>query len=190
MTYRREWSRSCLRILRLGLAVGLLGAAPAAAQLLYGGLVGAVNDSQGAVVPGARVVIVNTDTNFTREAITDAQGAYSFTNIQAGPYVVKVSLQGFREAVQAAVPVRVGQISHAILERQHVVPGRLDQEEPLKLPQLVGVLVRQIARLRPVGSRVVEFPDGISERPVRPSRARRVMGGDGCPSLVVDAAIA
>ena len=118
MTYRREWSRSCLRILRIGLALGLLGAAPAAAQLLYGGLVGAVIDSQGAVVPGARVVIVNTDTNFTREAITDAQGAYSFTNIQAGPYVVKVSLQGFREAVQAAVPVRVGQISRVDLTLQ------------------------------------------------------------------------
>ena len=30
--------------------------------------------------------IVNTDTNFTRETTTDSQGAYSFNNIQAGPY--------------------------------------------------------------------------------------------------------
>ena len=64
------------------------------------------------------MVIVNTDTNFTRETITDAQGAYSFTNIQAGPYVVKVSLQGFREAVRSAVPVRVGQISRVDLTLQ------------------------------------------------------------------------
>ena len=118
MTYRREWSRSCLRILRIGLALGLLGAAPAAAQLLYGGLVGSVIDAQGAVVPGARVTIVNTDTNFTRETTTDAQGAYSFANIQAGPYVVKVALQGFREAVRSAVPVRVGQISRVDLTLQ------------------------------------------------------------------------
>jgi Carboxypeptidase regulatory-like domain/TonB dependent receptor len=118
MTYRREWSRSCLRILRIGLALGVLGAAPAAAQLLYGGLVGSVIDDQGAVVPGARVIIVNTDTNFTREATTDGQGTYSFTNIQAGPYDVKVSLQGFREAIRSKVPVTVGQISRVDLTLQ------------------------------------------------------------------------
>ena len=118
MTYRREWSRSCLRILRIGLALGVLGAAPAAAQLLYGGLVGSVIDDQGAVVPGARVAIVNTETNFTRETTTDTQGAYSFANIQAGPYVVRVTLQGFREAVRSAVPVRVGQISRVDLTLQ------------------------------------------------------------------------
>jgi hypothetical protein len=115
---RSGLSRLCLRILRIGVAVSVLAAAPAAAQLLYGGLVGAVVDSQGAVVPGARVTIVNTDTNFTREATTDAQGAYSFTNIQAGPYDVKVALQGFREAVRSKVPVTVGQISRVDLTLQ------------------------------------------------------------------------
>ena len=118
MTNLSERSRSRLRSLGLGLALGVLAAAPAAAQLLYGGLVGSVNDAQGAVVPGARVTIVNTETNFTREATTDAQGAYSFTNIQAGPYSVKVALDGFREAVRAGVPVTVGQISRVDLTLQ------------------------------------------------------------------------
>jgi hypothetical protein len=111
--FRTQRSRSCLRILRFGLAVCLFSAASAAAQLLYGGLVGSVIDAQGAVVPGARVTIVNSETNFTRETTTDAQGAYSFANIQAGPYVVRVTLQGFRESVRAGVPVSVGQISRA-----------------------------------------------------------------------------
>jgi hypothetical protein len=118
VTHRSERSGSCSRILGFGLLIGVLASAPAAAQLLYGGLVGAVNDAQGAVVPGARVVIVNTDTNFTREATTDAQGAYSFTNIQAGPYTVRVVLQGFREAVRSGVPVTVGQISRVDLTLQ------------------------------------------------------------------------
>ena len=96
----------------IGLAVFVAAAMPAEAQLLYGGLVGAVVDAQGAVVPGAQVTIVNTDTNLTRETTTDAQGAYSFANIQAGPYDVRVLAQG---AVRSRVPVTVGQISRVDL---------------------------------------------------------------------------
>src|SRR4029079_17482378 len=92
-----------------------LAAVPVEAQLLYGGLVGGVVDAQGSVVPGASVTIVNTDTNFTRQTTTDAQGQYSFANIQAGPYDVKVSLQGFKEAIRSRVPVSVGQISRVDL---------------------------------------------------------------------------
>ncbi len=43
--------------------------------------------------------------------MTDAQGAYSFINVLAGPYDVRIALQGFREAVRTGVPVTVGQIS-------------------------------------------------------------------------------
>ena len=58
-----------------------LAAVPVGAQLLYGGLVGSVVDAQGAVIPGATVKIVNTDTNLTRETVTDAQGAFTFANV-------------------------------------------------------------------------------------------------------------
>jgi hypothetical protein len=108
-----SWSR--LSLICIGLAVFAAMAVPARAQLLYGGLVGAVVDAQGAVVPGARVTIVNTDTNLTRETTTDAQGAFSFVNVQAGPYDVKVALEGFREAIRSRVPVTVGQISRVDL---------------------------------------------------------------------------
>jgi Carboxypeptidase regulatory-like domain/TonB dependent receptor len=108
-----------LRLLRSAVGIGLaalaVAAAPAEAQLLYGGLVGNVVDAQGAVVPGASVTIVNTDTNLTRETTTDSQGGYSFTNIQAGPYDVKVVLAGFKESIRARVPVTVGQISRVDL---------------------------------------------------------------------------
>jgi hypothetical protein len=103
--------------LRIGLIVAV-AAAPAAAQLLYGGLVGTVTDPNGAVVPGAKVTIVNTDTNLTRETTTDTQGAYSFANVLAGPYDVKVALEGFREVVRSRVPVTTGQISRVDLALQ------------------------------------------------------------------------
>ena len=89
----------------------VLAAVPAPAQTLYGGVVGNARDAQGGVVPGATVTLVNTGTNLTRDSVTDAQGAYSFANVLAGQYDVKVALQGFREAVRAGVPVTIGQIS-------------------------------------------------------------------------------
>jgi outer membrane receptor protein involved in Fe transport len=94
-------------------ALFFLAAMPpaAAAQTLYGSVVGNVTDGQGATVPGASVTLINTGTNLRRETVTDAQGAYSFINVLAGPYDVKIALQGFREAVRTGVPVTVGQIS-------------------------------------------------------------------------------
>ena len=89
----------------------LAGSPPAAAQTLYGSVVGNVTDGQGAAVPGASVALINTATNLRRETVTDAQGVYNFINVLAGPYDVKIALQGFRETVRTGVPVTVGQIS-------------------------------------------------------------------------------
>src|SRR5262249_55750703 len=88
-----------------------LTAVPAAAQLLYGSVVGIVKDSTGARLPGAAVIIVNTDTNLTLEATTDAQGNYSLITVLPGPYALSVTLQGFREVKRLNVPVTIGQIS-------------------------------------------------------------------------------
>jgi len=88
-----------------------LMAASAGAQILYGSITGIAKDAQGAAVPGATVTIVNKDTNLTRDAVTGADGTFTINNVLAGPYDVKVSLTGFREAVRTNVPVTIGQIS-------------------------------------------------------------------------------
>jgi hypothetical protein len=102
------------RALRLGLVITLtLGftSTSALAQILYGSIVGAVKDPQGALIPGVTVTITNTETGLTRDTVTDAQGSYTLTNVLPGPYDVKVSLSGFRESVRSNVPVTIGQIS-------------------------------------------------------------------------------
>ena len=81
------------------------------AQVLYGSIVGMVKDSSGAAVPGATVTITNKDTSQERTAVTSAEGLYSFTNVQAGRYDVKASLQGFKEFVKSGVPVNVNEVS-------------------------------------------------------------------------------
>src|SRR4051812_36924839 len=88
-------------------------AAPSAAraQVLYGSVVGAVKDAQGAAIPAATIVVTNKETNLTRETVSGAEGDYTVANVPPGHYDVKVSLTGFREFVQTNVPVSAGQIS-------------------------------------------------------------------------------
>jgi hypothetical protein len=86
-------------------------AVPASAQILYGSVVGTVKDSTGSVLPGATVTIVNKETNLTREAVTNSDGAYSIINVQPGPYDIKISLTGFRDTARYNVPVTIGDIA-------------------------------------------------------------------------------
>jgi carboxypeptidase family protein len=78
----------------------------AAAQELYGSVVGTVQDGSGARIPGATVALVNRDTNLTLTAISNETGSYTFANVLPGTYDVKVSLEGFKEFVKQQVPVR------------------------------------------------------------------------------------
>jgi hypothetical protein len=107
-------------------ATALLAAAAArvAAQELYGSVVGTVQDGSGGRIPGATVTVVNRDTNLTLTAATNETGSYTFQNVLPGTYDVKVSLQGFKEFVEANVPVAAGSISR-VDARLHV--GQLSE---------------------------------------------------------------
>jgi hypothetical protein len=93
------------------MAAVLLPPVSAAGQVLYGGVTGTVTDPSGAGVPGATVTITHKETSLSREAVSNETGIYTFTNVQAGTYDLKVSLAGFREFLKTAVPVSVNQIS-------------------------------------------------------------------------------
>jgi hypothetical protein len=98
-------------VMLLAVTALALAAVSAGAQILYGSVTGMVKDAQGASVPGATVTIVNKETNLTREGVTGGDGSYTLNNVLPGPYDVKISLTGFREAVRTNVPVTIGQIS-------------------------------------------------------------------------------
>ena len=83
----------------------------AAAQELYGSVVGTVQDGSGGRVPGATIEIHNRDTNLVLSVVSNETGTYTFTNVLPGTYDVKVTLQGFKEFVQQQVPVTAGSIS-------------------------------------------------------------------------------
>ncbi len=70
-------------------------------------LTGLVTDPSGAVVPGARIVVVNSDTNQRRTALTDSQGRYSFPQMQPSTYEVRASASGFSDVVVRDVALLV-----------------------------------------------------------------------------------
>ncbi len=93
------------------LLLALLTSAPATAQVLYGSIVGTVEDPTGAVVPGATITITNPATGATREIKADDQGRYSVPNMQAGAYDVKVTAQGFRALTRTGVEITINTVT-------------------------------------------------------------------------------
>jgi len=82
------------------------------AQATSGRISGAVVDAQGGLLPGATVTVTEVNTNYTRTASTDAQGAYVFANLPLGSYTVSAELTGFKKAVRSGfVLVADGRVS-------------------------------------------------------------------------------
>src|SRR5882762_9243934 len=72
-----------------------------------GSIVGTVTDPSGAVVDGAKVVIVNMGTNQTVALTSNSAGAFSTGPLDPGSYKVQVSAKGF-STVSQIVTVQVG----------------------------------------------------------------------------------
>src|SRR4051794_34243516 len=71
-------------------------------------ITGVVTDSTGAVIPGARVVLLNTATNLTYTAETNGVGSYVIVNVPPGPgYRVTFSHDGFTATVVSDVYLNV-----------------------------------------------------------------------------------
>lgn len=79
--------------------------APVAAQVLYGTIVGLVEDPSGSVIAGAKVTASNNATGLTYEGTTDANGQFTILNVQPGTYEVKLSQQGFKGQTKTGVNV-------------------------------------------------------------------------------------
>jgi hypothetical protein len=85
------------------------GAAGAFAQTAGSGAIsGTVTDPAGAVVPGATVLVHNTDTSADRALTTNDSGIYSATFLQTGHYEVSASKPGFSKAQHTGILLEVG----------------------------------------------------------------------------------
>ena len=72
-------------------------------------LIGTVEDATGAVVSGAKVVLVQTETNFTTNVKTTSDGFFRFSTLPLGPYQLRVSKDGFEGYEQTGIVLTIGQ---------------------------------------------------------------------------------
>src|SRR5262245_12534055 len=75
------------------------------AQSTLGSITGVVTDQNGAVVAKAKVEVVNQSTGVAREVVTDGQGVYRATNLDAGTYRVAASASGMAPATRKDLPL-------------------------------------------------------------------------------------
>lgn len=73
------------------------------AQALSGTIVGTVSDQSGSVIPGANVRLVNDATQFTRVAVTNAEGQYVAYSVPTGIYTITIEQAGFQKLVRSGV---------------------------------------------------------------------------------------
>ena len=83
---------------------------PVSAQQDSGGIVVSVRDANAAVVPGAKVTILNVDTNQETEGTTNEIGDYTQSPLRPGRYKATVKRDGFTTAVSQVVRVGAQQI--------------------------------------------------------------------------------
>jgi len=77
-------------------------------QTNVGSLTGTVSDPSGAAVPGAQVVLTNTDTQTAQSAETDSAGVYVFGGLPLGSYKVTVTHPGFETVVREGIVLASG----------------------------------------------------------------------------------
>jgi hypothetical protein len=95
------------------LLFGYMVARPASAQVLYGSIVGTIQDQSGAVVPKAEVIITNKGTGLTRTTAADDAGRFSLLNVLAGAYDLKVSAPGFRTSTKTDIELSINTVTRA-----------------------------------------------------------------------------
>jgi hypothetical protein len=85
-------------------------------QVQAGRIVGTVTDPNKALVPGAKVVITNTETNQVQNLTTNSAGEFVLTPAEPGVYNVTITASGFGTSEVRAVQVLVGQSASVDVE--------------------------------------------------------------------------
>ena len=95
-----------VRSLAMALIALSVGSWPVAAQITTGTVTGTVRDAQGAVVPGATVVLIS-ESRGTKLApvVTNATGDFVVPNVTADTYTVEVAMESFKTVRRGGIIV-------------------------------------------------------------------------------------
>src|SRR5262245_10891613 len=95
------------RVLGTSVFTLLLTCSIAYGQVSTGTLLGTVQDSSGALIPGVQVTATNQGTNQSRQVVTNETGNYRIEPLQPGTYMLTAELSGFRKEIRSGVIVNV-----------------------------------------------------------------------------------
>lgn len=98
-----RWWRTLLALVLLTVGTSSL----TAAQGTTASITGIISDNNG-VLPGASIVAKDTQSGFTYEAVSDAQGAFNLSGLRPGTYEITVSMAQYKPQSKA-VQVLLGQ---------------------------------------------------------------------------------
>jgi hypothetical protein len=99
-------------------ALTLMMVTPIFAQQTLGNVRGTVKDSTGAIVSGAKITIVEKNTNKAQTATSSDSGDYEFKNLPVGEYKITIEAQSFKTLALDEVRVQLNQTTD--------VPATLD----------------------------------------------------------------
>src|SRR5437899_7318937 len=83
----------------------LLSSIYALAQASLGGVSGIVRDNSGAVISGAKVTLSNDATGEKIETKTSSEGNFTFSQLKAASYTVRIEAPSFRTGIYKQVNV-------------------------------------------------------------------------------------
>ena len=89
--------------------VVFIGFLPLMAQIQNARIEGNVQDTSGAMIPGVKVLLINTRTQAKLEAQSEASGFYFFPSLQPGFYTLVAEAKGFRKETVNNIEVTVGE---------------------------------------------------------------------------------
>jgi hypothetical protein len=76
-------------------------------QNAVGTITGVITDPTGAVVPGASVVAIDTETQAHTDSVTNSAGYYQLNDLQPGPYILQAQAKGFKKLVRLGILLQV-----------------------------------------------------------------------------------
>jgi len=77
-----------------GFVIGVVGCGMVRGQGATAQISGTVTDQSGAVLPGAEITATQTETNVSRNAVSNETGSYVLPNLPVGPYRLEAALPG------------------------------------------------------------------------------------------------
>ena len=94
------------KLLLLFVSIAFVGVDAVRADVT-GSILGTIKDRSQGVVAGAKVVVTNSETNFSQEALSAADGTFRFLVLPTGTYRLSVTAGGFRPFDETGIVLKV-----------------------------------------------------------------------------------